>query len=367
MSLSFTKIFYPIASCLFVALLLLPLAEEQLHFIPAQISFEEITEKVMPELKRDSISVFPRKFEAYYKQNFGGRRWLINRGSKVKYYVFNASPLPEQVTVGKENWLFLTGRGYKITQDLTRENLYKEGELENAVKQWESRRQELADRNIKFYKGFWPDKHYIYPEKLSWGMKMADAGGPHKCDLAIDYLKKVNSSIHIIDVRDQLEKAKRNQKIYLKNDSHWNEYGSFVAYQHLIKTLSVDFPQLKPYETSDFLIDSIIHHCDLSNVINMSEWGEYKPAFKLKNRDSTVVELPADGYPSGTKIYRNDSATTKLRALIYRDSFTNALIPFLTLHFNEIVFIWDTEYAIDMVDKVKPDLVIECYVGRYFR
>lgn len=367
MKVSFTKVFYPIASCLFVALLLLPLAEERFHFIPVEISFEEITQKTPPEFKKDSATFFPKKFEAYYKQNFGCRRWLINRGSRVKYYGFGASPLPEQVTVGKENWLFLTGRSYQITQDLTRENLYKEGALEKLVKQWEARKQELAVRNIKFYKGFWPDKHYIYPEKMSWGMQKADMGGVRRCDLAIAYLKKVNSPIAIIDVRALLIEAKSKQKVYLKNDSHWNEYGSFLAYHQLLKALSVDFSQLQPYEAGDFRVDSVIHHCDLSNIINMSDWGEYMPVFKLKSGNSTAIELPADGYPSGTKVYRNDSATTKLRALIYRDSFTNALIPFLMLHFSEVVFIWDTDYSLEMVDRVKPDLVIECYASRYFR
>ena len=282
--------------------------------------------------------------------------------------MFNSSPSPDKVACGKDDWLFLTGEFYGISQDLSRENLYSKKELEQQVLEWENRKSELEKKNIKYYKAFWPDKYYIYPECLPISLKIISRDTNAKCDQAIQYLDRKNSSIKIIDVRNELFEEKKRNQVYFKSDSHWNDYGAFVAYTKLMTVLSKDFENLNPFALDDFSItmQKPSLEGDLSTIIKVKSY-EKEPVFKLKKDMSPAEKLSVEGYPKKTFIYKNVNATSKLKALIYRDSYTNALIPFIMRHFNEVVFIWDTDYSMDMVEKVKPDIVIECYASRYFR
>jgi hypothetical protein len=367
MKLSFNNIFYPFASCFFILALLLPLTDEIWHYMPKVVNNEQRVLAEMPKLNRDSITLFSKKFENFYQDNFGFRQTLITLASKIKYTIFQSSPIPDKVSIGKDNWLFLSGRFYGITQELTRENLYDSMSLKEQVKTWEERKQELNNKNIKYYKAFWPDKYYIYPEFMSYGMKWTDRNDLHRCDQAIEYLANKKSTVKIIDVRSELLELKKRYRIYHKNDSHWNSYGAFYAYTSLMNIISIDFPSLKPASLTSFNITwTDKRQGDLANILNVNKL-EIEPIFTEKGRTYFKQIIPNNDYPLKTLIYINDSASTKLKALVYRDSFTSAMIPFLATHFSEIIFIWDTDYSIKMIEKVKPDIVIECYASRYFR
>lgn len=131
--------------------------------------------------------------------------------------------------------------------------------------------------------------------------------------------------------------------------------------------MQMELPAIRPPELSDFTITwRTRKDGDLANLMSVKV-EEEEPRLMLKKGAPVLEPLPHEAYPAKTEIYRNKNAQTKLRALIYRDSFTTALIPLLAENFYEIVLIWDTDYSLDMVNKVKPDVVIECYASRYFR
>ena len=56
---------------------------------------------------------------------------------------------------------------------------------------------------------------------------------------------------------------------------------------------------------------------------------------------------------------------TMPRAVVFRDSFSNALVPFLSEHFERIVWVWDRDVLPEVVLREQPDLVIQEVVGRF--
>src|SRR5439155_8847555 len=46
------------------------------------------------------------------------------------------------------------------------------------------------------------------------------------------------------DLRDDLRRAKANERVYQRTGSHWNERGAFVAYQRVIEALRPWYPEL---------------------------------------------------------------------------------------------------------------------------
>lgn len=193
-----------------------------------------------------------------------------------------------------------------------------------------------------------------------------------RCDQAIQYLKSTKSTVNIIDVRQPLLAEKALHRVYYKFDSHWNDYGAFIGYSQLVNTIANDYNNIKPLSLMDYELSwKENDYGDLSEILNLAA-VDTCPVFIKKGAPANIEKvssekIKADGFPKKTLVYINHSNPNAPVALIYRDSYTDALIPFLTQHFSQTVLIWDTEYSTDMVEKVKPNLVIECYASRYFR
>ncbi len=356
--------FYTFASCVFILMLFLPSINETFHFYEDQ-NTEKRKLAVKPVFEPANVLEYPKQYETYYNDNFGFRDALIQLGGKLKYYLFNTSAVPQKVEVGKKGWLFLNGSFYHITQDITKSNSYKGTELQETVNLWENRKTDLEKEGIMYYKAFWPDKHYIYPEFLPLTMQVLNKDTLPKCDQALNYLRQKKSSLTIIDVREILLKEKEKHTLYAKHDSHWNEYGAFIAYTELMNNMSVKFPSLQPHPLTDFTITwKEDLSGDLSKILGVS-LPEQLPTFTLKHNSIKSDQLPADGYPENTLIFENKQLSNNLTLLIFRDSYTDAMIKFLNLHFKKIVLI-PVAYSNEIVKKAKPDIVLECYVTRYF-
>jgi hypothetical protein len=63
-----------------------------------------------------------------------------------------------------------------------------------------------------------------------------------------------------------------------------------------------------------------------------------------------VTEIPGSSLP---------------RAVIFRDSFTSALAPFLSEHFSRAVYLWRNDFDTSEVTAEHADVVIEEIVGRH--
>ena len=52
------------------------------------------------------------------------------------------------------------------------------------------------------------------------------------------------------------------------------------------------------------------------------------------------------------------------RAVIFRDSFGSALIPFLSEHFSRALYLWQYNFDPAIVTEERPSVVIQEWVGR---
>lgn len=83
-------------------------------------------------------------------------------------------------------------------------------------------------------------------------------------------------------------------------------------------------------------------------------------------RQARVVEPPG-GIASndlGWLVTEIPGATLP-RALVFRDSFTSRLAPFLSEHFSRAAYMWENDFDANLVEKEHPDIVIQELVGRH--
>ncbi len=93
-----------------------------------------------------------------------------------------------------------------------------------------------------------PSAMTVYPELVPSEYKPASVT---KMDKTLDALREAGATV--IDLESAFKKHKNDSKpIYFKTDSHWSEYGAYVAYTELFNYISQRFPDAKPRQESEF-------------------------------------------------------------------------------------------------------------------
>jgi hypothetical protein len=69
------------------------------------------------------------------------------------------------------------------------------------------------------------------------------------------------------------------------------------------------------------------------------------------------------GWDQGRIVLAVDDATLP-RVVVLRDSFASAMVPLLAEHFRRSVFLWRYDFAADIIEQERPDVVIWLMTSR---
>ena len=82
-------------------------------------------------------------------------------------------------------------------------------------------------------------------------------------------------------------------------------------------------------------------------------------------RRARIVEPPQpDSRLMDGRLVTEQTDRSRPRAVVFRDSFGSALIPFLAEHFSRAVYLWQYNVDPDVVRAEHADVVIQEWVGR---
>lgn len=303
-----------------------------------------------------------KDLEAYFNDNFGFRDELINGSSQAKVKLFHSSLNPGKVMYGKKGWLFYNDSNDRIFQSYTHTNLLTEDKLIETESIYRARKEDFHRKNRRYALAFWPNPQSIYPELMPFNMRIQIKDTLAKVDQLINYFNKIHSSVRLTDVRQALWNGKKTQRLYRMHDTHWNAYGAFLAYQKFFKD---NFEELGivPKNIEDFDIAwNFIEDGDLLDMLGLKYkegFQELIPVFTYKHKDNYQDLSTEDSI-----ITKNVHCQNGKKLLVFRDSYTIALIQFYSLHFSHVIYIW-SRYDQGVVEKIKPDIVIEQYVERH--
>ena len=111
---------------------------------------------------------------------------------------------------------------------------------------------------------------------------------------------------------------------------------------------------------------SIIYNNYLARMLGLERWvGEDEPRLRPVAATAAVIEPAApDPNYDEARIVTTSPRADRPRAVVFRDSFGSALVPFLAEHFSRAVYLW--EYDIDprVLDREQPRVVIQEWAGR---
>jgi alginate O-acetyltransferase complex protein AlgJ len=325
------------------------------------------------KLTRERLNTYPADFNHYFDDNFGMRENLVGLHSYLKGIGLGVSPIRDAI-IGNEGWLYLGDSN--IVADYRNAHPFNETEL----RQWRdvlvAKREWLAERGVRYVFVVAPDKHTIYPEYMP--SRFNKISSSSCLDQLMAYMK-ANSDFEIVDLRPALNAAKATVRVFHKTDTHWNDRGAFVAYREIMRAASALLPELKPRDEGDFrAVAYPAPGRDLANMMGLrAVIGErilrLEPTFQLC-AEPAAITLPPDfqgpNHEPGHGPFAMQCSTGKLKAVVFRDSFGTALVPYLAESFKRTAFIWHYPNRTVMnatIASERPDIVIEERVERHLK
>ena len=297
-----------------------------------------------PELnlkkQKESIS----SLKSYYLDNFGLKDFFLKNYLKTKTNLLKENPKPNSVVKGKNGWYFLGNQYNNVLDDAYGNDDFTDKELNNIILSIKDINNYLNSKNIKFYLVVPPNKSSIYKEHLPYKLSQ------NTNKLTVLKNKLVNEiNFKIIDLTDTLLASKNEAQLYHKTDSHWNDLGAFIGYSKTIKEISKDI-EVSLANKSDFNITTqIVDNNDLIKMINTTAENE-TVIFKPKN------DINPEPYLNSYHRYLNPDKNLKI--IMHRDSYADAWIKYFIESFGETFFLENYKLDKDLIEKVKPDIII---------
>ncbi len=190
---------------------------------------------------------------------------------------------------------------------------------------------------------------------------------------ALGFLEsKLNSSISSVNVYDALSKHSE-EYTYFRTDHHWTALGAYYAYASFMEDkgeVPIALDQYEAIDLGDFLGSSYTKTLDKSLEKNPDKVIAYKPltAYEYlmflegKEKKSDLIDMKYAGeinkkynaFLSGGgaiwSVVKTDVKNGK-KLMVVKDSFGNALVPFLLPHYEEIYVVDSRFYSISFTGK----------------
>jgi alginate O-acetyltransferase complex protein AlgJ len=341
----------------FFAGILLPLLDNLLHIDPGARLQENrpLVEKPVFTWTWSTIRNYPKEFERYFRDHLGFRNSLIRWYNYIHVKWLKISPL-NQVLIGKDGWLYLGGANidyYRGTLPLTRRKTARVARIIQERQTW------LADRNIPLLYIFVPEKSTIYPEYIPDSINRVS--DKTLLDHLTMYLREY-STVDFVDFRGMLLEAKKKDLLYQKSGTHWNCRGAYLGYRETIEHLSRNYPDLKPLGETDLVFQrETVKGFDLSVMLGLSHFFVEEQVLisprnpRAKRMDNVALK---EYYPTRPHYATEIPDPALPRAVMFRDSFADKMIPFLSEDFQRIAYIYQPIFNAGIILEEHPDLVM---------
>jgi len=352
---------------IYISVLFLPFILSSLN-IPAFLigktnGTENRTLAKRPVIDLNTLDGYPSHYSEYYDDHFPFRDALLADYAYIKTRFFHESLVPDQVSIGKDNWLYYVEGELSLYDGSKR---LSDSCLNLFLKELTRRKKYLDERNCSMYIYIIPAKIVVYPEYI--GRDIYRYNEQSEGAQLAEYIKK-HSDVSITYLLPELLKAKDPDKplLYYKTDTHWSDYGAFIGYNEIMKQISATHHNVR------LLTDKDIVHSDTEmgtgNLAVMMKAQNY--FVETKHRFNVIKSIavdepkkdyaPPDNFPYPWQFQKHTPDTTLARALVIGDSFMIGTMGFLAESFSHSAFIFDAwKYKLNepIVNGEKPNVVI---------
>jgi alginate O-acetyltransferase complex protein AlgJ len=356
---------------LWVALLWLPLVQMVFHPFPEARFLTEKRARERPPALRDwspsGLKTFAEGFDRYFGDNFGFRDLLIGTHAGLMFKLLRTSPT-ESVVLGKDGWLYYSSPSDGINlQDFSGLATLTGSQLLAIDRNVSTLAARLRAEGVAFALLVAPGKPTIYPEHLPDGIRPL-AGRTMFDQLSQHFAGR--RDLLLVDPRPALLAAKGDPPLYYKTDTHWTEYGAWVAYRVLAAALAREGVPIAVPRAEDFRTEAgSAGPRDLGVMLGVP--GDLREAgmrVRLSQaKPARVTRLPAapgdDPELAPLSCDTGDPGLPHL--LMFGDSFALGLQPYLCQDFSLAFHYAKNGISWEIIAREKPQVVVLEITERY--
>ena len=223
----------------------------------------------------------------------------------------------------------------------------------------ESRTEMLARHGAKHIVLVAPNNHSVYPEKLPAEIEAATERPVHQL---MAHLERSDSPVRIIYPLDELVAAKPERLVCSQVDSHWTDYGAFLAFTRLMNEAQAVVPT-REVNRDDVLFIDITVNGDLGEKLEPKR--EATQAFgRLRYRSARLIyDNCVEG--TGALAVTECDPAPPTTCLLLGDSYSYFIVRYLSECWRRLVFAHAPTLDGALVDTVRPELAITVIAERF--
>lgn len=328
--------------------------------VPPKLQENRVLAKAPPLAQaREDFAGFRKAVDDWVADRFPARPFLISALNFARLKVGAAGS--KRVIAGREGWLFYDD-GTALGQargDPAPTRDEKQAWLEGLAVRTEAARQSGA----AFVTLIAPVKETVYPQ---YGPYWYAGPSRERASVALSRLAAASGAGEVIYPHAAIARdARWGLKVYSRHDTHWTGLGAYVAYAELMRRLQALGVAEGPRPLTDFAEDragSPYKPRDLALMLGVASFVrvDYPELVDREAEDRLKITYlgPRTDWTAPQVI--DTGAAGKPVLLFVRDSFSNALLPYLYGHFSRIVatHAQDGAFRRDFVAQFKPDVVV---------
>ncbi len=338
----------------FFVLLLLPIGK--FFIVGDGENIENKTLQTKPVFNITTWQQYPQAYEQYFKDNLPYKKFFVGLYNQFIWNVFDESPV-NYVIKGKDGWLFYNSKNRNDSDELgdyRGDTFLTEQEIETIVQRLSDLQKLCDDIGAEFYVLVGPNKTEIYGDDY---LPDAYIRNERNVETPVQQLAKVlneKTEIPVIYPKKELLSRKDEEQLYYKLDTHWNNHGAYIAYSEFMKRYAPE----QNIEMSSIQQQPRISG-DLANMIQMNDLEDIDYSVNFRPEVEMQIILDQAASTEDVARYRTISnCNNGQKLLMYRDSFTTALIPYMSKTFDEAYYVWSYSANKDEISEEKPDVVI---------
>ena len=303
---------------------------------------------------------FTDDLTSYIADRFAFRQEFITAYARIQAALFHESS-SEDVVLGEDGWLF-----YQDTvDDYLHHDTLSGRQIYGAARTLSMMQQYAEERGVNFVFTVAPNKNSLYPEY------MPDVGSVFSGEKNLDMLKKAlgDYGVHYADLEEAFD---GRPVLYYREDSHWNSRGAALGLKCITEALGV---QAHPWFEEEPYSARKVHKGDLYEMLypaggELEEDEIFERKFSFSYRNGMTGELLAADYYSEEAPAEDSIRIDTFREggagslLMFRDSFGNALYPFMADTFESATFSRLMPYRMDWLDTGGYDCIVVEIVER---
>lgn len=217
----------------------------------------------------------------------------------------------------------------------------------------------LAERDCAYAVLIPPNAHSVHPEDLPAGVATA-AERPVNTLLA--HLARHGPAVPVVHPLVELRARKRRDEVFPRTETHWNELGAFVAYGALMKSLPATVP-FRLVEEDDLWFFELSGPGDLGIKRRLPRKSPHLFGYPRHPDARLVSDNMVEG--TGNVIVTESPVAPRTTCVVFGDSYTFGLLPFLSESFGRLVFAQSPSVDMELVERERPHVALTVISERF--